>query len=97
VSALFRRGSRRGDSPEPDELLESDAENVDDADETDELEEDDPGAGLSPRPDGPWDSTERPDVEGLVDLGALRLKGRDGMELRLEVEESSGRGRSAAS
>jgi len=26
----------------------------------------------------------------MVDLGALRLRGRDGMELRLEVEESTG-------
>lgn len=45
---------------------------------------------LSARTDGPWDSSERPDAEGYVDLGGLRLGGRDGMELRLEVEEATG-------
>ena len=55
----------------------------------DEPEVDAP-AGLSPRPDGPWDVSERPEPEGYVDLGAVRLKGRDGMELRLEVEEATG-------
>ncbi len=42
-------------------------------------------------PQGPWDVSEAPIADGLVDLGALRLPGRDGMELRLEVEEESGR------
>ncbi len=42
------------------------------------------------RPDGPWDSSERPDTEGYIDLGGLRLTGRDGMELRLEVDEATG-------
>jgi hypothetical protein len=46
------------------------------------------------RTGGPWDVTELDDpydTDGYVDLGALRLPGRDGMELRLEVEEASGR------
>ncbi len=44
------------------------------------------------RTGGPWDVTEAPEAEGAyVDLGALRLRGRDGMELRLEVEEATGR------
>jgi Protein of unknown function (DUF3710) len=46
---------------------------------------------LSDRSNGPWDASERPEREGYVDLGAVRLRGRDGMELRLEVEEASGR------
>jgi hypothetical protein len=50
----------------------------------------DDGTGQSDRSSGPWDVSECPEVEGLVDLGALRLPGRDGMELRLEVEEASG-------
>lgn len=45
---------------------------------------------LTPRPDGPWDSGERAGGDTAVDLGGLRLPGRDGMELRLEVEESTG-------
>jgi hypothetical protein len=50
----------------------------------------DDGTGQSDRSGGPWDVSERPEVEGLVDLGALRVPGRDGMELRMEVEEASG-------
>jgi Protein of unknown function (DUF3710) len=46
--------------------------------------------GLSARPEGPWDAAERPDTDGYIDLGGLRLAGRDGMELRLEVDESTG-------
>jgi hypothetical protein len=49
----------------------------------------DDGTGQSDRSSGPWDVSERPQVEGLVDLGPLRVPGRDGMELCLEVEESS--------
>jgi len=45
---------------------------------------------LTPRPSGPWDVAEQPDAEGYVDLGALRLRGRSGMELRLELDESTG-------
>jgi Protein of unknown function (DUF3710) len=45
----------------------------------------------SQRTGGPWDVTERDSAEGYVDLGALRLPGKDGMELRLEVEEDSSR------
>jgi hypothetical protein len=46
--------------------------------------------GLTPRPDGPWDVAERPEVGDHLDLGALRLRGRDGMELRLDLDEASG-------
>ena len=35
---------------------------------------------------GPFDATEVDDDDGRLDLGALRLQGRDGMELRLEVD-----------
>ncbi len=58
-----------------------------------DLGQDDPAlsrAALSPRPNGPWDLTELPDGDGLVDLGGLRLRGREGMELRLEVDEATG-------
>jgi len=41
-------------------------------------------------PQGPWDAADLPDTDGYVDLGGIRLKGRDGMELRLEVEEATG-------
>jgi hypothetical protein len=54
-----------------------------------------PTAGLvepgSERADGPWDVSEVESSAAYVDLGGLWLPGRDGMELRLEVEEDSGR------
>lgn len=41
---------------------------------------------------GPWDVSDvDDDTEGFVDLGGIRVPGRDGMELRLEVEEATGR------
>lgn len=93
MSALFRRGKGRPLDDDVDEDAvgaladEQDEEQDDDQDDADDR--DDSGV-LSPRPDGPWDAAERPDVEGMVDLGAIRLRGRDGMELRLEVEEAGG-------
>ena len=57
----------------------------------DVVEDADPGgSGLSPRHDGPWDVAERDQPEGYVDLGAVLLRGREGMELRLDVEEGTG-------
>jgi hypothetical protein len=58
-----------------------------DGDEPDEGDEPDDG---SDRSNGPWDVSERPDGEGYVDLGGIRLRGRDGMELRLELDEGTG-------
>jgi hypothetical protein len=81
VSAWFRRrGSRHVE--ETEDLHE-------DIDEGPEQEQDE-ASGLSRRPEGPWDVSERPETEGLIDLGALRLRGVDGMQLRLDVEEASG-------
>lgn len=48
-------------------------------------------SGLSPRPQGPFDVTEVTDEVHRVDLGALRVPGVPGMELRLEVEDGSRR------
>nr|WP_218886527.1 DUF3710 domain-containing protein [Kineococcus aurantiacus] len=43
------------------------------------------------RSQGPWDVSEVPEDDGRLALGGLRLLGREGMELRFEVEEASGR------
>jgi hypothetical protein len=87
---------RRRDQPE----AAPSADGADGAEGADEAQDGDGGAedsdraeerqGLSPRPEGPWDAAERPDTDGYVDLGGLRVRGRDGMELRLEVEEATG-------
>lgn len=41
--------------------------------------------------DGPYDVSERPEVKGRVDLGALRVPAVPGMEMRLDVEKESSR------
>ncbi|MGB7448947.1 MAG: DUF3710 domain-containing protein [Ornithinimicrobium sp.] len=43
------------------------------------------------RVDGPFDVSERPDVEGYVDFGALRIPPVSGMTLRMDVESDSRR------
>jgi hypothetical protein len=54
----------------------------------------DPATGPGPDADraaGPWDVSEVEASDAYVDLGGLWLPGREGMELRLEVEEETGR------
>ena len=76
---IFRR--RSADKREPNEVDPQDAE----LDELDDLEVD--------RPRGPWDRTET-DVDegddGYIDLGGLVVKGVEGAELRLQVEDQQG-------
>jgi hypothetical protein len=48
-------------------------------------------SGATAERQGPWDVSEVEPSDSYVDLGGLWLPGRDGMELRLEVEEESGR------
>ena len=43
------------------------------------------------RTGGPFDAAEVEDEDGRLALGGLRVAGRDGMELRFEVEEASQR------
>lgn len=59
--------------------------------ETPEAGRPETGDVTSPDPDrrGPWDVTEVDGRGRRVDLGALWLPGRDGMELRMEVEKTS--------
>lgn len=40
---------------------------------------------------GPFDASEAPEQERVVDLGSIRIPARDGLGLRLEVEEKSQR------
>ena len=39
------------------------------------------------RTSGPFDASEVEDDDGRLDLGALRIRGTDGMELRLEIDQ----------
>lgn len=88
---LFRRRGRDRDA-EADALSADDVDAADapvDVDAADAPVGDD-AAVLPDRSNGPWDEAEHPDLEGYVDLGGLRLRGREGMELRLELDESTG-------
>ncbi|HEY3438235.1 MAG TPA: DUF3710 domain-containing protein [Actinotalea sp.] len=74
---VFRRGKRTEADLEP-------------ADGTRPAAEVDEGTGAATdRERGPWDVSEVPDRGRRVDLGALWLPGRDGMELRMEIEKTS--------
>jgi len=39
------------------------------------------------RTSGPYDATEVEDDDGRLDLGSLRIRGAEGMELRLEIDQ----------
>lgn len=41
--------------------------------------------------DGPYDETEWPEVDGRLDLGAIRVPVARGMQLRLDLEQGTGR------
>jgi hypothetical protein len=86
--SVFRR--RRHDDGA--ERADDAAEHADDGTVAGDAPEpaEEPRAPLPDRPEGPWDVSERPDAQGYVDLGGMRLLGRDGMELRLEVDEATG-------
>ncbi|GAA1268031.1 DUF3710 domain-containing protein [Kitasatospora nipponensis] len=69
--------------------VDSESENLTEADEAEETEvdlADRVGLPPAPRPDGPWDHSElESPEEGRVDLGGLLVPGVEGMELRVEV------------
>ena len=74
---VFRRGKRSDEDLEA--LVTAEATAQDDQDTV-------PGTA---RTSGPWDVSEMPDRDRRVDLGALWLPGREGMELRMEIEKTS--------
>jgi hypothetical protein len=45
--------------------------------------------GKTDRSNGPWDASEVEDDDSLIDLGSLRIKPVEGMNLNLEVEQES--------
>ncbi len=80
---IFRRKASRDEQPEE---LAGGVEGTDagEGDELDELEQ--------ARPNGPWDRSETTadeDDQAYIDLGGLLVRGRPGLELRLQVNEQS--------
>ena len=75
---MFRR--RKGEVPE--DLDGGAAETLEESDEY-----------VHPRANGPWDSSEvtlEEDDESRVDLGSLLLRAREGIDVQLQVDESTG-------
>lgn len=81
---LFRRGAK----PDVDDtVVETEAEVADTVEEPEadvDLDVATPG-----RPHGPWDVDDVDDEISRVDLGALRLPGVPGMELRMEIDKAT--------
>jgi hypothetical protein len=50
-----------------------------------------PAPDSGPRRNGPFDDSEQDTGNGYLDLGALKVRPREGLQLRLEVEEKSKR------
>jgi len=75
--ALFRRGAK---DIAPDDITEAEAE----------VEAPDEDVVRAPaRTRGPWDVDEVEDELARVDLGALRVPGIPGMELRMEIDKAT--------
>lgn len=86
--SIFRR--RKADAEDAVETeaatdIESEAPDPDanDVDGSDDVVSDAP----VDRSSGPFDATEVDDDDGRLDLGSLRITGREGMELRLEIDQ----------
>ncbi|MBO9555797.1 DUF3710 domain-containing protein [Cellulomonas sp.] len=78
---LFRRGGK--DSVTDDVVEPTGADDV----STDETAEAAPA--LPVRTSGPWDVDEVDDEQPRVDLGAIKLPGVPGMELRMEIDKAT--------
>lgn len=101
---MFRRRKATPDEALVDEdAVGTDDGSDNDATDADDADVDAPGDGTGPedddlpapipaRPDGPWDLEEIDETDGVerVDLGALRITGRDGLELQVQLDEASG-------
>ena len=88
--ALF--GRRKTKDLTDEELLALDEEEVEESARPDPAEGE-PGVDRDwvRAEDGPYDITEWHDLDGRIDLGALRLPAAKGMQLRLDIEQGSGR------
>lgn len=80
-------GDAPGDAPGEPEGVEDDGDGS--ADE-DRAQADEGEAGLTPRPNGPWDDSEVEDPEPRLDLGGVWIRGFDGLHLQVQMDESTG-------
>lgn len=97
--ALFRRGAKDRTAQDETAAGVDAAEGAADpavatgeapADAVQDATPEDPAPTAVDRSAGPWDSGEEIPAGPRVDLGALRLPGVHGMELRMEIDKKSG-------
>lgn len=86
---LFRRGGKDAATDEAIDAADAPVEEseTDEVDELDEVVEVD--AEPFQRTGGPWDADEVTDDIARVDLGAIRIPGVQGMELRMEIDKAT--------
>ncbi|WP_028046488.1 DUF3710 domain-containing protein [Cellulomonas sp. URHE0023] len=86
---LFRRGGKDAVTDEVSDGVDApvDESPADEVDELDEVVE--VAAEPFERTGGPWDADEVTDDIVRVDLGAVRLPGVQGMELRMEIDKAT--------
>lgn len=87
--ALFRRGSK--ETPAPTQDSGTDSESNASLAPADEAETSVDAVVTAPDGVGPWDVSEVPELGPRIDLGALRVPGVPGMELRMEVDQKTNR------
>jgi hypothetical protein len=92
--ALFRRGAKgrtaqdetAGGVDAPEDTADATVEGA----TAEAVADDAPSSPVPDRSAGPWDAQEDVPPGPRVDLGALRLPGVHGMELRMEIDKKSG-------
>ncbi|SDD04039.1 Protein of unknown function [Sanguibacter gelidistatuariae] len=96
--ALFRRGSKETPAPTQDSGADSESStSVEAVEPVEAAESADQAAATVHVVEayesgvGPWDVSEVPDIGKRIDLGALRIPGIQGMELRMEVDQKTNR------
>ncbi|SNT19096.1 Protein of unknown function [Micrococcales bacterium KH10] len=81
---IFRRKKAQSE-PGAQQVQDEALDGVDETNDADTSAADEQGRG-------PWDVTERPDLEGRMDFGALRVPGVDGMKIRLQADQQGNLG-----
>ncbi|QPZ40035.1 DUF3710 domain-containing protein [Paramicrobacterium chengjingii] len=90
---LRKKKTEASSETELDDDVIDEAEGADEADEADEIEIDpsEKSAPADREENGPFDETEANPIRPYIDLGGVKILPREGLNLRLEVEESSKR------
>ena len=87
--ALFRRGSK--EIPASTQDSGADSESNPSLEPAEQVETDTDVVEAAQTGVGPWDVSDVPELGQRIDLGALRIPGINGMELRMEVDQKTNR------